>query len=142
MNMAIDRIAVQAVIYSGVLAPEEITARLGLQPTNVAVKGLKYGSETGTPVNVPRHMWRLSSEPNVEASNFGKHLDWLLSKLLPVRNELSAIRNSGVVNFHMICVVWTSGTSAHIGISRDQMDALVCLGFDLQLEFSDYGDDG
>ena len=135
------RVAVQVVIYSEAISPGEIASRLRLQPTRTAEKGIKYGPQTGTQVNVPRHMWQLSSETNVEDSDLGSHLDWLLSKLLPVREQLCTLRNIEAVECVLFCVVWTSGTSAHVTLTANQMESLVALQLDLQLEFADYGTD-
>lgn len=85
------RIAVRALIYSEDRPPIEITSQLDLQPTTAVKKGIKYGARTGTPVNIPRHMWCLSSEPHVPDREFSSHLDWPLGKLYPVREKLLAL---------------------------------------------------
>jgi len=89
------RAAVRALLYSETLAPEEITSRLDLQPTKTAEKGVKYGKRTGTQYDVPRHMWQLSSESHVSAVDLTSHLDWLLSRLFPIRERLRVLRDSG-----------------------------------------------
>lgn len=137
----ISRIAVQVVIYSETLSPGDISTWLNLQPTNATEMGIKLGQRTGTPVTVPRHMWQLSSESNVEILDFGCHLDWLLSKLLPVREQLIRLRDGGAAECTICGVVWTSGSSAHLELSVPQIEALVSLQLRLELEFTDYGDD-
>ncbi len=135
------RVAVQVVVYSETLSPGEISSWLNLQPTSASEKGVKVGPRTGTPVTVRRHMWQLSSEPNVETLDFGSHLDWILSKLLTVREQLIRLRDSGIADCTVIGVVWTSDSSAHLKLSAHQMEALVSLQLQLEIEFADYGED-
>jgi uncharacterized protein DUF4279 len=135
------RVAVQALIYSDTLSPEEISARLELQPTTTTEKGIKFGKRTGTRVDVPRHMWQLSSESHVPGQNFTDHLDWILAKLFAVRERLGALRKSGQLQSSLVGVVWTSGTSAHVQLSPRHAEMLAALQLELRLEFADYGDD-
>jgi hypothetical protein len=86
-------------------------------------------------------MWQLSTEPHVEALEFGSHLDWLLSRLLPVRDRLRSLRDSGVIDCALIGVVWTSGSIVQLKLTSRQMAALVSLQLEIQIEFADYGDE-
>ena len=135
------RVAVQSLIYSEALAPDEISSRLDLQPTKTAEKGVKHGKRTGSPVDVPRNMWQLSSESHVTELDLTSHLDWMLSKLFPVREQLRTLRDNGTIECALVGVVWTNGTSAHVRFETRQMEMLVMLGMELQLEFADYGND-
>jgi hypothetical protein len=135
------RAAVRALIYSETLAPEEITSRLDLQPTKTAEKGVKYGKRTGTRYDVPRHMWQLSSESHVSAVDLTSHLDWLLSRLFPIRERLRVLRDSGEIQCVLVGVVWTAGTGAYIRLPTHLMEMLVALDLQLDLEFADYGED-
>ena len=135
------RVAAQALLYSETLAPEEITSRLDLQPTKTAEKGVKYGKRTGVRYDVPRHMWQLSSESQVSAVDLTSHLDWLLSRLFPIRERLRVLRDSGEIQCRLVGVVWTAGTSAYIRVPTHLMEMLVALKLELDLEFADYGED-
>jgi hypothetical protein len=133
------RVAVQTLVYSELLRPEEITSRLALQPTAFATKGVKHGKRSGREMLIPRHMWQLSSESHVESPEVSSHLDWMLAKLYEVREELTALRSSGEIECTVVGIVWTSGTSAHVRVTASQMQTLLELRLDLDLEFSDYG---
>jgi hypothetical protein len=86
-------------------------------------------------------MWQLSSESHVTALDLTSHLDWLLSKLFPIRKQIRALRDSGAVQCVLVGVVWTSGTGAHVQLRTNHMEMLVTLQMELQLEFADYGED-
>lgn len=135
------RTAVQLLIYSGTFEADEISFRLNLQPTRTEKKGVKYGKRTGTRVELARHMWQFSSESHVSAADFTSHLDWVLSRVFPIRERLQALRDSGAVECALVGLMWTSGTSAYARISIDHMQRLISLRLDLQLEFADYGED-
>lgn len=135
------RVDVQALVYSEALTAEEIESRLNLSPSETQEKGPKYGKRTGTRVDVPRHMWQLSSELNVSEMDFSSHLDWVLAKLFSVRERLQALRDSAEVECFLVGVVWTSGTSAHVRLSVHHLEILAALRLEFRLEFADYGDD-
>lgn len=92
-------------------------------------------------MQIPRHMWSLSSEHHVEERDFSRHLDWLLGKLVTVREQLLELRRSESIQCEIRGVVWTRGTAGYFRIETDQMEMLVALQLALQLEFADYGDD-
>lgn len=135
------RVAVEFLIYSDTLSPGEVSNRLGIQATGSATKGVKLGERTHTPIAIPRHMWQLSSEPHVVAPDLSTHLSWLLGKLTPLQERLRAIRSTGSTELCLVGRVWTSGTSAHVRISKPAVEALLALDLELQLEFADYGHD-
>ncbi len=135
------RVAVEFVIYSDTLSSDEVSNRLGIQATGSAAKGVKLGKRTRTPITIPRHMWQLSSEAHVGASDLGSHLTWVLAKLSPLQEQLREIRTVGSAEFRLVGRVWTSGTSVHVQLSKPVLNALVTLDLELQLEFADYGQD-
>lgn len=135
------RVAVQVMVYSESLAPAEITARLGLEPTATAEKGVKHGKRTNTAIDVPRNMWQLSSESHGLGADLTSHLEWVLSKLSPARERLRALRDDGSIQCALVGVVWTSGTSVHVRLPTRLMEMLVALQLEFQLEFADYGQD-
>lgn len=134
------RVAVQALIYSETLSSEEISSQLNLQPTTTVAKGVKYGKRTGTRVDVPRHMWQLSSEAHVSGHDLAEHLDWVLSKLFSVRERLRVLHENGMAEIILVGVIWTSGTSAHVRLSPRHAELLAALQLEFRLEFADYGE--
>lgn len=135
------RVAVQFLIYSETLSPEEIGKQLNLTPAKTVEKGVKFGKRTGTRVDVPRHMWQISSELHVSELDLGSHLDWILSTLNPIRAQLRALRDNGSIQCVLAGVVWTNVTSAHVQLAIHQMEMLIALQLELHLEFADYGED-
>lgn len=133
------RVAVQALIYSSSMRPEEVTTKLQIVPTATAEKGVKHGQRTGTAIEVPRHMWQLSSELNVLEPNLAKHLNWVLTQLFRVRNELQALRARSDTTIELVGIVWTSGTTAHCRLTSEIVEMLAALRLELHLEFADYG---
>jgi hypothetical protein len=135
------RIDIVLVVYSEALSPSELTSRLGIEPTKTTEKGTKLGQRSGALMQIPRHVWQLSSESSVSTMDWATHLDWLIERLTPVREQLTALQDSKEVECALTGIVWTSGSSAHVRIAARHMEALVALRLDLQLEFADYGDD-
>jgi hypothetical protein len=134
------RVAVQFLVYSDHLSPNEISTILDLEPTRSVKKGVKYGPKTRTPIEIPHHMWQLSSESHVPALDFSSHLDWLLCRLTPRRGQIHALQNGGVNECNLIGIVWSSVDMAHVRITAEQMAAISDLRLDIELEFADYGD--
>jgi hypothetical protein len=148
MNAGVDlaplgptRIDVILVVYSEALSPSELTSRLGIEPTKTTEKGTKLGRRSGALTQVPKHVWQLSSESSVPTMEMANHLDWLIARLMPIREQLAALQNSKEVECALSGIVWTSGSSAHLRITTRHMEALVALRLNLQLEFADYGND-
>jgi hypothetical protein len=69
---------------------------------------------------------------------FSHHVDWLLSKVLPVRQQLKALRDEGAWCV-LSCIVWTSGDMGCAAFTIQQMASLIELGLEPQLAFTDYG---
>jgi len=135
------RVAVMVQIYSDTLAPEEISARLGLSPTRTAKKGPKTGKFTGRISTVPQHFWHLSSEDRLDSTDLAVHIEWILGQLDSVSAELSRVAETGVTRMDLHGVVWTNGTSAYVTLTPTLLQRLAKRGLSLQLEFADYGDD-
>lgn len=135
------RVAVSLVIYSDSLPPDDLSNVLSLEPSSVIVKGSKVGPRTGTVMMVPRHVWDLSSEENVQSLSVDSHLDWMLSKLLPVKDKLKSLQADPAIGCVFTCVIWSDHDGVYTKLSVRQMAELVNLGLDLRLQVSDYGDD-
>ena len=136
------RIDIQAKIYSDIYTADEISERLSLEPTRSAIKGPRVGQRTGHASNIPHHLWCLKSENNVAVLEFRSHLDWMLAKLLPVRDQIIQLRDSGAIRFVLTCVMWTEVGGATLTLSARHAHALVHLQSDLEFSFADYGDSG
>lgn len=123
-------------VYPEVLNPADVTARLGIEPTDWQQRG-ESCQPGGRPA--PRHGWFLSSEGAVASQDVRRHLDWLLSHVVPRADALLALQADGC-RMDVSCF-WMSA-SGHGGpsVQPDQMGALARLG--LELWFDVYlGDD-
>lgn len=98
-------------IYPESLDPAEVTARLGIEPTE-----WQRRSESRRPGSRPAklHGWFLTSEGALDSRDVRKHLDWLLARVRPRADALLALQASGC---HMdVGCFWVSA-SGHGGPS-------------------------
>lgn len=77
-------------IYPGEFDPDEVTRRLGIDPTEVQRVGERHGRTTRK-----TNGWFLRSQDRVESRDARRHIDWLLDQLEPAANALSELRASG-----------------------------------------------
>ncbi len=79
-------------VYPDRLDPEEVTVRLGIEPSNWQKRG-----EAGKPGSRPAklHGWFLSSDGVVESRDVRRHLDWLLTRIVPKRDAILALQADG-----------------------------------------------
>ena len=123
-------------LYHLELDPTVVTARLRIQPSHVQRRG-DIRSKNAPPARVGG--WFLSSENAIDSRDVRRHLDWILDQLLPVSDELAALRAAGY-DADVSCY-WVSA-SGHGGpsINPSQSEKLVHLG--LEVSFDVYFTDG
>jgi hypothetical protein len=123
-------------IYPAALDPADVTARLGLEPSDWQRRG-ESRKPGGRPAKL--HGWFLSSEGAIESRDVRRHLDWLLSRIDSRADALHALRSDGC-RMDVSCF-WVSA-SGHGGPSvlPTQMGPLARLG--LELWFDIYLGDG
>ncbi len=114
-------------IYPESLDPSEVTARLGIQPSDWQRRG-----ESRRPGSRPAKLsgWFLSSEGAVESRDVRRHLDWLLSHIAPRGDVIRALQSEGC-RMDVSCF-WVSA-SGHGGpsVRPAQMGELARLGLEL-----------
>jgi hypothetical protein len=119
-------------IYPESLDPSDVTVRLGIEPSDWQRRG-----EARKPGSRPAklHGWFLSSERAVESRDVRKHLDWLLSLIVPRAYAILALQSDGC-RMDVSCF-WVSA-SGHGGpsVRPAQMSELARL--DLELWFDVY----
>lgn len=85
------------------LDPDEVTERLGLNPTNSHKQGDVRGHGTW-----PQGYWEITSQARVVSTDLALHIEWLLDQIEPVREEFISLISSGI-RADMFCF-WESQT--------------------------------
>jgi hypothetical protein len=114
-------------IYPELLDPSEVIARLGIEPSAWQRRG-EARKPGGRPANL--HGWFLSSDGVVESRDVRRHLDWLLSAIVPRADVICALQSEGC-RMDVSCF-WVSA-SGHGGpsVRPAQMGELARLGLEL-----------
>src|SRR5687768_6453989 len=68
--------------------PDEISKTLGLAPTDSSFVGEVKTNSLGRSRVSHRNNWFLSSETFVDSKDLRRHLDWILGKLTPHKDQL------------------------------------------------------
>jgi hypothetical protein len=119
-------------IYPESLDPSEVTARLGIEPSDWQRCGesRKAGSR---PAKV--HGWFLSSEAAVDSQDVRRHMDWLLSSIVPRADAILALQSHGC-RMDVSCF-WVSA-SGHGGPSVRPVQMRELARLNLELWFDVY----
>ncbi len=112
-------------IYSSDIDPDEVTARLGIEPSEVQRQGELRGCGRFIRVNA----WFLSSKDNVNSTDLNEHLEWLLDQVLPHEEALRELRDSGIKTD--VACYWLSLTgNGGPTLFPEQMGKLAILSLD------------
>lgn len=137
-----ERTVAELRIYGDDLDPDEVSGRLGLQPTARQRKGDRPASPSGRPHSPrPVGLWALSSEGSVESLDLRRHLDWLIARLRPLAGALDEISRREGVRMHVTCIWWSRYGDGGPILGVEQMAALAGLGLECQFELGFYGGD-
>ena len=79
-------------IYSDSVAPDAMTAKLGLEPQWTMTKGLPHELPSGRKREATVNGWFLSSKDRVTSRDLRDHLDWLLDRLGPAAAGLRVLQ--------------------------------------------------
>jgi hypothetical protein len=91
--LSCERTYVTLRIYPTNLDPDEVTTRLGIQPTEIQRVGDLIPPAFKRTIKLAG--WFLTSESVVESTNTLNHLAWLLDIVLPHQQQLYALQNDG-----------------------------------------------
>jgi hypothetical protein len=122
----------ELLIYTGAIPPDEVSSRLGTEPTEINVAGRVRVNEYGRERVVKTSSWSLSSEGHVQSKDVRSHLDWLLARLEPSRTALLQLQSEADVRMSINVVWWSRGGSGGPTLWPQQMRAMS----DLNLECS------
>jgi hypothetical protein len=126
-------------IYSGAMEPEIVSRRLGVSPTSIQKKGDIRTNSLGRAREVPRNGWFLSSEAKVSSLDVRHHLDWLLKKIEPARNELNALQSTAGLTMLINCVWWSASGQGGPTLWPEQMRRIADLNLECSFEIAFFG---
>ncbi|MBM3273193.1 DUF4279 domain-containing protein [Candidatus Kaiserbacteria bacterium] len=131
-----DRTCAKLRIYPHSTPVSEITAILGIEPTECGDVGdTKYNSY-GKPRTVKNSHWLLSSEDHVESKDLRDHIDWLTGHLVPKVKEIAIVSQIERIKLCITCVWWSATGEGGPTLWPEQLEALAKLGlevgFDIQ----------
>jgi hypothetical protein len=126
------------IIQSEVLAADEISERMGLQPTNVVDKDAPTSWRNPGPAQRRHTTWELASSLPDDAEP-AAHLEALLPLLEPRSSALRQIRGTGATVFWS-CFVTAKPTGNMLWLEPDVLSRLGQVG--AALEFDIYDSDG
>lgn len=110
-------------IYSGKIAPNEISKMLGVQPTRVWNKG-----STETAVPRKQNGWFLTSRGEVESLDSKRHVDFILNQLIVNKAYITGLTKQGL-QVDIMCL-WQGANKSEGGPSLlpAQMQLLAEMG--------------
>jgi hypothetical protein len=133
-----ERCYVTLCIYTGDNQASDVTKVLGLQPSEVTVKG-ESASFFSSRIN-PLNGWFLSSRDHLSSKDFRNHLDWLFDKIAFYKAEIQLLRSRGFI--FSVSGYWLS-RAGHGGpiLSTSQIKKLAEFEFDISLDIYFLGDE-
>ncbi len=123
-------------IYSYALSPIEIGQHLHITPSDTNWSAVDRVKSTGA--MQPPNLWELSSESNVNSKDLRRHLDWLLSQVLPASEALRGLQSEPDVKMCVHCRWWSKLGGGGTTLWPEQMKAIADLNLELSVAFSDY----
>jgi hypothetical protein len=136
-----ERTDVALLIYPVVIKPAEISERLGVAPTRLSVKGVDEATPSGKVRPAPKSLWVLSSEKEVDSLDVRRHLDWLIERLMPARQQLLELQLVPGTRMNVNCIWWSAHGTGGPTLWPEQMSALAELGLEVSFDVSFYGPD-
>jgi Domain of unknown function (DUF4279) len=82
-------------IYPGELDPIDVTARLGMEPSDWQRRGETFIGSRRSGCLAKLHGWFLTSEGTVDSNDVRKHLDWLLMRIAPKSDAILVLQEQG-----------------------------------------------
>jgi len=127
-------------IYSNVIAPTEISRRLGLRPSSSVEKGqVPAVTRTGRSNVGQTNSWILSSDGKMTSRDARRHLDWLLDQLEPVKAELVVLQDTNDVQMHVMCIWWSAFGHGGPIFWPSELLRLSALNLELEIDFAHFG---
>jgi hypothetical protein len=134
-----ERTFAELLIYPEALNPAEITTRLGIEPTQMNVKGVERATPSGRMMPAPKSLWALSSEGTVDSLDVRRHLDWLIERLMPARAALLELQLVPRTRMGVNIVWWSAHGTGGPTLWPEQMAGLAELGLEVSFDVSFFG---
>ena len=128
-------------IYPGDITPDEVTRMLCVEPTGVRVRGTEVPSARTKTRRIRVNAWYQSSEGMVDSLDIRLHLDWVLDRVWPARDEILALQRRDGVKMYMLCSWWARYTCGGFALWPAQMARMAELGLEWSVQVSFYGED-
>lgn len=113
--------AVSLLVFSSDLSAEDITGRLGIEPTDVARKGDAVDDDE----QLSHHMWGYDVDP-AEHASFASQVDAILARFAGKEAVLRELARQGDV--HLYCGCFLAELIAQIELSPAQVEWLARAG--------------
>jgi hypothetical protein len=132
-NPLCDRIRVLLCIYS--IDPDFVTQKLGIQPTLRQKKDSTSTLPNGTIRIGKINSWLFSTKDFVTSKDLRTHLDWILDKIEPAKNELKELQDMPGAKMYVLCYWWSKEVrTGAFAIWPEQMERLARLNLELFIE--------
>ena len=134
-----ERTFAQLQIYTDNIEPNAITEQLGIPPSRSQKKGDVLTNSSGVE-RIPKiNGWFLSSEPWVASKDVRRHLDWLLSQLVPIKERLLALQDMETVRMVVKCIWWSAYGDGGPTLWPEQMQLLADLNLECSFSLAFFG---
>jgi hypothetical protein len=111
------------------MSPDDISGMLRLQPTDKKVKGDIVCRPSGRKViTVPTSYWLLSTRCLLKHSNMETHLEWLLNRLMPAKEQILALQKVPGISMWVRCIL--DSEERNTKFTADQMKKLAELNME------------
>jgi Domain of unknown function (DUF4279) len=134
-----ERAVAELLIYGVDLDPDEVSRRLGIEPSDAATTGQVLTNSLGLQRVTPIGHWFLSSEEHVDSRDLRRHLDWLLGLLTPRAAMLRELQALPGLRMHIQCIWWSKYGDGGPTLWPEQMRGIADLDMELGLEVGFYG---
>lgn len=119
-------------IASKTLDPDDVTARLGIAPTDSHKAGERHGKE-GQMV-YDHGQWELTSQDNVKFEDLESHIAWVLEQLAPAQQELQWITSQPDIKADIFCFWEANSVNAGLKFSPRLLQGIGSLGLALDVD--------
>lgn len=123
-------------IYPKTMPLEAISQILRIEPSQSLKKGeLSKPNSAGKKRKIASSAWQLSSDQYLNSLNIEEHLDWMLGKLSPVKDQLLILQKNPDIEI-IFDIIWWTRIGGYFSFSAEQLNALAELNlrvvFDMQ----------
>lgn len=136
-----ERTCAELRIYPSALRHEDVSAIMGLQPSEAQNSGDSIQTVKGTLRMANRTYWALSSEGLVSSRDTRAHLDWLLALLYPAAAGLRQLQSDGGNKMFVCCPWWSRSGHGGPTLWPEQMKSLSELNLECSFDIQFHGDD-